>query len=150
MATKKTTSKSKAGKSDATTRKGMRLRGRILGKAHVARSMANLDDFNRDFQGMLNKWVWAETWARPGLPLKTRSMLSIALLAASGQLHELKFHIRGALENNGCTPDDIREVLLHTALYAGIPPIVSAFPVAREVIDDLGLMKKRPRKRAMK
>ena len=146
MATKRKT----RSKSDASTRKGIALRSRILGKAHVARSMANVDDFNRDFQGMLNKWVWAETWARPGLPLKVRSMLSIALLAATGQAHELKFHIRGALENNGCTPEDIREVLLHTALYAGIPPIVSAFPVAREVIDELGLLKKRPRKRAVK
>ena len=139
-------------KTDATTRKGIALRRRILGKAHVERSMANIDDFNRDFQAMLNKWIWGETWARPGLPLKTRSLLSIALLAAAGQLHELKFHIRGALENNGCTPDDIREVLLHTALYAGIPPIVSAFPVARDVIEQLDppKPKKRPRKRAMK
>jgi 4-carboxymuconolactone decarboxylase len=125
--------------------KGLALRRRVLGDAYVDKARANLDDFTRDFDKLLNEWVWCEIWGRPGLPLKTRSLLNIALLTALNKPEELRLHLVGAI-NNGCSRADIREVLLHTAIYAGVPASLSAFRIAREMSTDAATPKKAPRR----
>lgn len=109
-----------------------------MGEAFVERAMRDLDGFSRPLQNWLNEHAWGSTWQRDGIDLKTRSLCTCAMLAALGRGTELKGHIRGAL-NNGASLVEIREVLLHSALYAGAPAAVEAFRSAREVISDLGL-----------
>ena len=92
------------------------------------------DDFTAPFQKLVTEWCWADTWNRPGLDRKTRSMLNLAMLTALNRPHEIKLHVRGAL-NNGLTPEQIREVLLHTMVYCGVPATLDAFKAAKEVID---------------
>ncbi len=111
---------------------GLKTRREVLGAKYVDASMAAVDDFNREFTDMLNASCWNDIWNRPGLPRKTRSMLNLAMLTALGKEHELKLHLRGSL-NNGVTKDEIKEVLLQTAIYCGVPAAVVAFRCAREV-----------------
>ena len=114
---------------------GLKTRREVLGAAYVDKSVASTDDFNREFQELLNTYCWNDIWNRPGLPRKTRSVMNLCMLTALGKGHELKLHIRGAL-NNGLTKDEIKEVFLQTAIYCGVPAAVEAFRCAREVFEE--------------
>lgn len=117
---------------------GMALRSEVLGKDHVERSMRSADDFNMPFQELVTEYCWGAIWGREGLPRKTRSLLNLAMLGALNRPHELKMHVRGALRN-GVTKDEIREVFMQLAIYAGVPAGVDAFRVAREAFaEDAG------------
>ena len=118
--------------------KGQAQRTRVMGEAFVARAMSAQDGFSQPLQDWLNEHAWGSTWCREGLDLKTRSLCTCAMLAALGRSQELKGHVRGAI-NNGASLVEIREVLLHSALYAGAPAAVEAFRSAREVLAELGL-----------
>lgn len=113
--------------------RGMKVRRQVLGDAYVDRAQAARTPLTDEFQEMLTRYAWGEIWTRPGLDRKTRSFLTVALLAALGQEQELAAHLRGAI-NNGATQDEIKEVLLQTAIYCGIPAANSAFRVASEVL----------------
>ena len=114
---------------------GLKTRREVLGAEWVDKAMAGVDDFNREFTELLNTYCWNDVWNRPGLPRKMRSVLNLGMLVALGKEHELKLHIRGAL-TNGLTKDEIKEVLLQTAIYCGVPAAVVAFRCAREVFKD--------------
>jgi 4-carboxymuconolactone decarboxylase len=111
---------------------GLKTRREVLGAQYVDKAMAGVDEFNREFVELLNSYCWNDVWNRPGLPRKTRSLLNLAMLTSLGKEHELKLHIRGAL-NNGVTKDEIKEVFLQAAIYAGVPAAVAAFRCAKEV-----------------
>ena len=111
---------------------GLKTRRDVLGAEWVDKAMAGVDDFNREFTELLNTYCWNDVWNRPGLPRKMRSVLNLGMLTALGKEHELKLHLRGAL-NNGVTKDEIKEVLMQAAIYAGVPAAVAAFRCAREV-----------------
>jgi len=115
---------------------GLQTRREVLGAAYVDKSMATADDFNREFQELLNTYCWNDVWNRPGLPRKTRSMLNLGMLTALGRTHELKLHVRGAL-NNGVTKEEITEIFLQCAVYCGVPAAVESFRCAREVFEEL-------------
>ncbi len=119
--------------------KGLKIRKDVLGAEHVERALAaNADEFGRPFQEMMTAYCWGEVWGRETLPLKTRSMLNLAMLTALNREAEFKLHVRGAI-NNGLTKEEIREVLLQTMIYCGVPAAVSAFRAAREVFKEMGL-----------
>ena len=111
---------------------GLKTRREVLGPEWVDKAMADVNDFNREFTDLLNTYCWNDIWSRPGLPRKTRSILNLGMLCALGKEHELKLHIRGAL-NNGLTKDEIKEVFLQVAIYCGVPAAVVAFRCAKEV-----------------
>jgi 4-carboxymuconolactone decarboxylase len=111
---------------------GLQTRREVLGPQYVDQSMAAVDDFSREFTDLLNTYCWNDIWNRPGLPRKSRSILNLGMLCALGKEHELKLHIRGAL-NNGLTKDEIKEVFLQVAIYCGVPAAVVAFRCAKEV-----------------
>lgn len=117
---------------------GLARRTQVMGEAFATRAMSDLDSFSRPLQDWLNEHAWGSTWQRDGIDLKTRSLLTCAMLAALGRSQELKGHIRGAI-NNGASLVEIRETLLHCAVYAGAPAAVEAFRAAREVLAELGL-----------
>ncbi len=112
--------------------KGMEVRTAVLGKEYVENAMRSADDFNKPFQDFITEYAWGAVWGRETLPRKTRSLLNLAMIGALNRPHELKLHIRGAL-NNGVTKDEIREVFLQLTVYAGAPAGVDAFRTAREV-----------------
>ncbi|GAU67196.1 3-oxoadipate enol-lactonase/4-carboxymuconolactone decarboxylase [Streptomyces sp. NBRC 110611] len=112
---------------------GVKIRREVLGDAHVDRAEAATDDFTADFQGFLTRYAWGETWSRPGLDRRTRSIVTLTALVAGGHQEELALHTRAALRN-GLTPAEIKEILLHTAVYCGIPAANSAFAVAQRVV----------------
>ena len=112
--------------------KGMEVRRAVLGNAHVDRAEAKRNDFNGEFQDLITRHAWGEIWTRPGLPRHTRSLLTIGLMVALNRSDEFKLHVRAAF-NNGVTRDEIKEVLLQCAIYAGIPAANSAFHMAEEV-----------------
>jgi 4-carboxymuconolactone decarboxylase len=112
--------------------RGLKNRKEVLGEAHVERSFATADDFTRPYQDLITEYCWGAVWDRPGLPRKTRSLLNIAMLTALNREEEFKLHVRAAFRN-GVTRDEIREVLLQTAIYCGVPAANSAFKQAREV-----------------
>ena len=112
--------------------RGLKNRKEVLGEAHVERSFATADDFTRPFQDLITEYCWGAVWDRPGLPRKTRSLLNIAMLAALNREDEFKLHVRAAFRN-GVTRDEIREMLLQTAIYCGVPAANAAFKQAREV-----------------
>jgi 4-carboxymuconolactone decarboxylase len=120
---------------DERARNGLQTRREVLGADYVDKAMASVDEFNEEFTEVLNTYCWNDIWNRPGLPRKTRSVLNLGMLVALGKEHELKLHINGAL-NNGLTKDEIKEVLLQTAIYCGVPAAVVAFRCAREVFRD--------------
>ena len=111
---------------------GMKVRRAVLGDAHVDASLKNRDEFNEAFQDLLTRYAWGEIWSRPGLPPRTRSMITLAMMVALNHPEELRMHVRAAL-NSGVTRDEIREVLLQTAIYCGMPAANSAFHLAQEV-----------------
>jgi 4-carboxymuconolactone decarboxylase len=112
--------------------KGMKVRKQVLGKAHVERAEARKNNFNAPFQDLITRYAWGEIWARPGLPRKTRSLLTIAMMVALNRPEELKLHLR-ACANTGVTRQEIQEVLLQTAIYCGVPAANHAFQIAQEV-----------------
>ena len=112
--------------------KGMEVRRAVLGNAHVDRAEAKRNDFNGEFQDLITRHAWGEIWTRPGLPRHTRSLLTIGLMVALNRSDEFKLHVRAAF-NNGVTRDEIKEVLLQCAIYAGVPAANSAFHMAEEV-----------------
>ncbi len=112
---------------------GLKVRREVLGDAHVDRAQAAADDFTGDFQDFITRYAWGETWTRPGLDRRTRSIITLTALTARGHKEELALHTRAALRN-GLTPSEIKEVLLHTAIYCGVPAANSAFAVAQQVI----------------
>jgi 4-carboxymuconolactone decarboxylase len=116
---------------------GLRTRGEVLGKEHVARSMENVSDFSRPIQELVTEYCWGAIWTRPGLERRTRSMLNIAMLTALNRSHELGVHVRGAL-TNGVTPEEIQEVLLQAAVYVGVPAALESFRIAEAVIAEHG------------
>jgi len=111
---------------------GMAVRRRVLGDAHVARAEAAKSEFDADFQRLITELAWGSVWARPALDQRTRSMLVIALMAALGHEQELAMHIR-ATRNTGATVEDVREVLLMVAVYAGVPTANTAIRIAKQV-----------------
>jgi 4-carboxymuconolactone decarboxylase len=113
---------------------GMNVRRAVLGDRHVDASLKNRNEFNEAFQDLLTRYAWGEIWSRPGLPRQTRSMLTLAMMVALNRPEELRMHLRAAL-NNGVTREEIREVLLQTAIYCGVPAANSAFHLAQEVFD---------------
>jgi len=115
---------------------GMAVRKQVLGDAHVAGAAAAITDLDRDFQAFITRTAWGGVWARPGLDRRTRSLLTIAMMAALGHMEELKLHVRAA-ENTGATPADIAEVLLQVAVYAGVPAANSAFRAAKEILAEI-------------
>lgn len=121
-----------AGRSD-TYDAGMKVRREVLGDAHVDRAQEKADDFTQDFQDFVTRYAWGEVWTRPGIDRRTRSVITLTALVSRGHLDELTFHTRAALRN-GLTPEEIKEILLQTAVYVGVPAANSAFAVAQEVI----------------
>jgi len=111
---------------------GLAVRKAVLGDAHVERSLAKRNDFNSEFQTLITRYAWGEIWTRPGLPRHTRSLLTIGLMVALNRSDEFKLHIRAAF-SNGVTKDEIKEVLMQCAIYAGVPAANSAFHQAEEV-----------------
>ena len=122
--------------SDDLFDKGMATRKAVLGADYVARAEANKTEFDADWQRYVTEHAWAAVWARPGLDKKIRSMLTIAMLAALGKHEELALHVR-ASRNTGVTQDEVKEVLLQVAVYAGAPAANSAFAIAKGVYKDL-------------
>jgi 4-carboxymuconolactone decarboxylase len=110
---------------------GMRVRRAVLGDEHVDRAEANKTDFDADFQRFITETAWGSVWARPGLDRKTRSLLTIVILAALGREDELALHLR-ATRRTGVTPDEVKEALLHVAVYAGVPAANTAFAIAKK------------------
>ena len=119
---------------------GMKVRRTVLGDAHVDRSLAKRNDFNGEFQDLITRYAWGEIWTRPGLPRHTRSLLTIGLMVALNRADEFKLHVRAAF-NNGVTKDEIREVLLQCAIYAGVPAANTAFHLAEEVFAQMDAAK---------
>jgi 4-carboxymuconolactone decarboxylase len=113
--------------------KGLEVRRAVLGAAYVDHSVATTTDFMADFQKLVTEYCWGAIWTRPGLDRRTRSLLNLGMLAALGRPHELRLHVKGAL-NNGVTSEEIKEVLLQACIYAGIPAGLDAFKVAAEVL----------------
>ncbi|HVG51955.1 MAG TPA: carboxymuconolactone decarboxylase family protein [Xanthobacteraceae bacterium] len=116
--------------------KGLGIRRAVLGDTYVDNAMKNVDAFNQPMQDLLNEYCWGALWSREGLPRKSRSMLNLALLAVLNRPHELRAHLRGGL-NNGLTKEEIAEVFLQVAVYAGVPAAVDAFRVAREFFAEI-------------
>ena len=114
---------------------GLRVRRAVLGDAHVDRSLARSTPFDADFQHYITEAAWGGVWARPGLDRRTRSLITIAILAALGRTEELALHLR-ASRNTGVDPNEIAEMLMHVAVYAGVPAANTAFAIARR---ELGL-----------
>ncbi|WP_312935900.1 4-carboxymuconolactone decarboxylase [Pseudomonas sp.] len=117
---------------------GMHVRREVLGDAHVDRSLDKLTDFNSEFQNMITRHAWGDIWTRPGLPRHTRSLITIAMLIGMNRNDELKLHLRAAA-NNGVTRDEIKEVLMQSAIYCGIPAANATFHLAESVWDELGV-----------
>jgi 4-carboxymuconolactone decarboxylase len=113
--------------------RGRRMRRQVLGEAHVSRSESTQDELTRDFTEWFVSSAWGDVWTRPGLDLRTRSCITVAMLVALNRPEELRIHLRGAL-NNGVSRDELKEVLLQSAVYCGVPAANDAYRVAREVL----------------
>ena len=118
--------------------KGMEVRREVLGDAHVDAAIERTTGFTADFQDLITRYAWGEIWSRPGLDRRTRSAVTLTALVALGRDEELAMHLRAALRN-GLTPDEIKEVLLQTAIYCGVPAANSAFAIAQRVLAEEGL-----------
>ncbi len=117
---------------------GLATRREVLGAEYVDASIRNATDFNIDMQEMVTQNCWGDVWNRPGLERKTRSLLNLAMLTALNRPHELKLHVRGAI-NNGVTKDEIKEVFLQAGIYCGVPAAIDAFRVAAEVFKEMDI-----------
>ena len=120
---------------------GMKVRRAVLGDEHVDRAVAQTTDFNRDFQDFITRNAWGEIWMRPGLPRRTRSLLTLAMMVALNRGEEFRMHVKAAF-NNGVTRDEIKEVLLQAAIYCGVPAANSAFHIAADVFREIDGKKK--------
>jgi 4-carboxymuconolactone decarboxylase len=118
--------------------KGLKTRREVLGAEYVDTAIKNADDFNMPMQELVTEYCWNEIWNRPGLDRRTRSIINLAMLTALNRPHELKLHVRGAI-NNGLTKADIQEVFLQTAIYCGVPAAIDSFRGAKEVFKDMGI-----------
>ena len=118
--------------------KGMKIRREVLGNEYVDASMKKVSDFSRPYIELGVEYCWGEVWGRPGLDRRTRSIINLAMLSALNRSHEVKMHVKGAL-NNGLTKEEIREVFLQVAIYCGVPAGVDSFRTAKEVFNELGI-----------
>ena len=114
---------------------GMEVRREVLGAEHVDRATANATDFSRDFQELITEYAWGTIWTRPGLDRRSRSLITLTALVARGHHEELALHLRGALRN-GLTADEIKETLMQTAIYCGVPDANTAFRIAQGVLEE--------------
>lgn len=121
---------------DAQFDAGLATRTQVMGEAFVAKAFAGADDFTLVMQEFISRNAWGTVWQRDGIDLKTRSLLTVAMLTALGRQHELKGHVRGAL-NNGATPEELRELFLHATVYCGFPLAIDGFRTACEVINEV-------------
>ena len=117
--------------------KGLKTRREVLGPEYVDNAIKNADEFNQDMQELVTQYCWGDVWNRPGLDRRTRSFLNLAMLCALNRPHELKLHVRGAI-NNGLTKEEIKEVFLQVAIYCGVPAAIDGFCVAKETFKELG------------
>ena len=115
---------------------GLRIRREVLGAEYVNKSISMSDDFNRPLQELVTEYCWGAVWNRPGLSRKIRSLINLAMLTALNRPHEVKLHLKGAL-NTGCSKEEIMEVLLQTAIYCGVPAAIDSFRLAREVFNEI-------------
>lgn len=118
--------------------RGLKVRKEVLGDAYVDNAINSADEFSLPLQEYLTAHAWAASWARPGLEKKTRSMLNLAMLTALNRGHEFRIHVKGAL-NNGVTKEEIREILIHAAVYCGAPAAMDSFRIAQEVFKEAGI-----------
>jgi 4-carboxymuconolactone decarboxylase len=116
---------------------GLDVRKKVLGERHVERSLAGRTPFNEEFQALITRYAWGEIWTRPGFDHRTRRLLVLAITASMGRWEEFRLHIRAGLED-GLTADDIKELLLQTAIYAGVPAANTGFHIAAEIMTELG------------
>jgi 4-carboxymuconolactone decarboxylase len=123
--------------SDAAHERGMNVRREVLGDDHVDQAVARTTEFTADFQDLITRYAWGEIWARPGLDRRMRSAITLTALIAMGRFDELPMHIRAA-RRNGLETDEIKEVLLQSAIYCGVPAANSAFAVADRVLSEEG------------
>ena len=117
---------------------GLKTRREVLGSEYVDASIKNATDFNIDMQELVTQYCWGDVWNRPGLERKTRSFLNLAMITALNRPHELKLHVRGAI-NNGLTKDEVKEVFLQAAIYCGVPAAIDSFRVASEVFKEMNI-----------
>jgi 4-carboxymuconolactone decarboxylase len=122
--------------SDDRYQRGKQVRESVLGQAHAARTAKNRTPFNAEFQDFLMEYAWGGIWARPGLDHKTRSMITIAMLVGMGKMDELKLHFR-ATRNTGVSRDEVKELLMHAAIYCGVPAAFGAFQLAAQIFDEM-------------
>lgn len=118
--------------------KGLKTRREVLGEDYVNASLKNADSFNQAMQELVTQYCWGDIWNRPGLDRRTRSFLNLSMLTALNRPHEIKLHVRGAI-NNGLSKDEISEVFLQTAIYCGVPAAIDSFRVAKEVFREMGI-----------
>ena len=118
---------------DPAHERGMQVRREVLGDEHVDAAISRATGFTSDFQDLITRYAWGEIWSRPGLDRRTRSCITLMALLALGRLEELELHVRAALRN-GLSQDEIKEVILHGAIYCGVPAANSAFAVAQRVL----------------
>ena len=116
--------------------RGRRVRGEVLGEAHIERAISTASEFSRPMQDLVTEYCWGHVWARPGLPRRERSLLNLGMLTALNRSHELGVHARGAIRN-GCTPAEIQETLLQAAIDCGVPAAMEAFRVVEAAISDV-------------
>lgn len=116
--------------------RGLAIRKEVLGAEFVEKAFASADDFNRPMQELVTEYCWGAVWGREELPKKTRSMLNLAMISTLNRPHELKMHVKGAIRN-GVSREEIREVFLQVAIYAGVPAAVDSFRIAREAFAEL-------------
>ena len=121
---------------DKTFEQGMKVRRAVLGDAHVERALADETPFDADFQRFITEAAWGSVWTRPGIDRRTRHLVTLAMLAALGKEHELELHIR-ATQNTGVTADELKEVFMQVAVYAGVPAANTAFSIAKSVYAEL-------------
>jgi 4-carboxymuconolactone decarboxylase len=133
--------------SDETYAAGMAVRREVLGDQHVDRAVASTTPLTAAFQDLITRYAWGSVWTRDGLDRRTRSCITLALLTALGHHEELAMHVRAAVRN-GLTADEIAEVLLHTAVYAGLPAANSAFAIAQRTLTEMGLPEGEPPREA--
>jgi 4-carboxymuconolactone decarboxylase len=118
---------------DGALERGRAVRGEVLGNGHVERSLENASDFSRPMQELVTEYCWGDVWSRPGLTRRDRSLINLGMLTALNRSHELAVHTRGAIRN-GCTPEEIQETLLQTAIYCGVPAAMEAFRVVEDAM----------------
>ncbi|MBM3349657.1 MAG: 4-carboxymuconolactone decarboxylase [Betaproteobacteria bacterium] len=118
--------------------KGLKTRREVLGAEYVDQAIRNADDFNLPLQELVTEYCWNEIWNRPGLDRKTRSIVNLAMLTALNRPHELKLHVKGAI-NNGLSKDEIAEIFLQSAIYCGVPAAIDSFRTAKDVFKEMDL-----------